>query len=227
MNVSGKSRTSRVPGPVCRHGRRRRRPRQLSGQRSAGERRGHAAAVDPQEHLVEPADEPAPRPASSTRGPGRQPSRPIRGDVAEDAVAQRQAVLLVILVQELGLEPGHVDVGRALALARLALEAEVEHLVQRGVGEPLKAELAGDRQPQRIGAAAGAVALVAGRLVRGAHRPRARLAALADPRAQLGGRQQAPFGREVEGRRHLRGHVRRADSAGSPPAAAHRRSCPG
>ena len=32
-------------------------------------------------------------------------------------------------MQELRLEPGHVDVGRALALARLALQAQVEHLV--------------------------------------------------------------------------------------------------
>ena len=37
---------------------------------------------------------------------------------------------LVVVVEELGLELGHVDVRRALALARLALEAEVEGLVQ-------------------------------------------------------------------------------------------------
>ena len=40
-----------------------------------------------------------------------------------------------IMVQELRLEPGHVDVGRTLALARLAFQAQVEHLLHRRVGQ--------------------------------------------------------------------------------------------
>jgi len=37
-------------------------------------------------------------------------------------------MLLVILMKELCLEPGHIDIGRALALARLALQAQVRAL---------------------------------------------------------------------------------------------------
>ena len=111
-------------------------------------------------------------------------------------------MLSIILVQELGLEPGHVDIGRALALAGLAFEAEVEDFVDVRVGESLKSELAGDRQAEQVGAAAGAVLLLAGRLERRAHRPLGLLPAGADARAQLGGRQQAAVGREVERGRH-------------------------
>ena len=113
-------------------------------------------------------------------------------------------MLAIVLVQKLGLEPGHIDIGRALALARLAFETEVEHLVHVGIGESLKAELAGDRQPKQVGAAPGAIFLVAGCLERGAHRPFALLAAGTDTCAQFGGRQQAAIGAEVERRLHGR-----------------------
>ena len=48
--------------------------------------------------------------------------------------AARRAVVLVVR-EELGLERGHVDLERALALARLALQAEVEDLVQALVAQ--------------------------------------------------------------------------------------------
>ena len=103
-------------------------------------------------------------------------------------------MLLKVLVEKLGLEPGHVDVGWALALARLAFQTEVEHLVHVGIGESRKAKLTGDRQPQQVGTASGAVFLVAGRLKRRAHGSFAFLAAGADARAQFRGRQQAAIG---------------------------------
>src|SRR5438034_11256433 len=46
-------------------------------------------------------------------------------DPAEEPVAQRQAVGLVVLVQELVLQLGHVDVGRALGLAARSEERRV------------------------------------------------------------------------------------------------------
>ncbi len=116
----------------------------------------------------------------------------------------------MVLVQELGLEPGHVDVRGALALAGLAFEAQVEHLADVRVGEAVKPELAGDGEPQQVGAAAGAVLLLAGRLERRAHRPLESLSAGADAGAQLGRRQQAAVGREVEGGWHRGRHITRA-----------------
>ena len=50
--------------------------------------------------------------------------------VTEDASAHRHAVMLVVVRQELGLERRHVHRQRTLRLAGLALEAEVEHVVQ-------------------------------------------------------------------------------------------------
>ena len=106
-------------------------------------------------------------------GARRQPQRLSAADVAEDAVAPGQAVLAVILVQELRLEPGHVHVGGALALARLALEAQVEHLVdapgRSGPSRPswpVMASRSALARPRVLSL------LVAGRLVRRAHRPR-------------------------------------------------------
>ena len=54
-------------------------------------------------------------------------------------------MLPMILMQELGFEPGHVDVGRALALAGLAFEAKVEHVADARISESFKTELAGNR----------------------------------------------------------------------------------
>ena len=51
-------------------------------------------------------------------------------DLAHQEMTQRPGTALVVLMQELGLELGHVHVRGALALARLALEAEVERLVE-------------------------------------------------------------------------------------------------
>src|SRR5205823_193302 len=118
--------------------------------------------------------------------------------------APGQAVLGVILVQELGLETGHVHVRRTLALARLALQAEVEYVEQSRIGQAAQVALAGQRQPQRVGPAARAVLFLRRRPIRRTHGAAAFLAALADAGTQFGGAGQAAVGREVERRRHLR-----------------------
>ena len=58
--------------------------------------------------------------------------------MAEEEVPHRQAVLAMILVEELRFELGHVYVGGTLGLARLAFEAEVESGVHAGIGEPVR-----------------------------------------------------------------------------------------
>ena len=74
-----------------------------------------------------------PREAARERGAARQ--------VGDELVLEPVAVLLLIVVEELGLHPGHVDAGRALALAGLAADAQVERLVERRRGEGVGAEL--------------------------------------------------------------------------------------
>src|SRR5207249_8060744 len=107
-------------------------------------------------------------------------------------------VLLVVLVQKLRLEAGYVHVGRTLRLAGLALQTQVEHLVQRRVGQAAQAELPGEREPQGVGPAAGAVLFLARRLVRRAHGPVALLAALADAGAQLRGPRDSAVAGEID-----------------------------
>jgi hypothetical protein len=101
-------------------------------------------------------------------------------------------------VEELGLELGHVDVGGALGLARLALEAEVEGLEERLVGQAVGGQGARHHQAEGVGAAPGGVLLVAGDHVARAHRASARLAAGTHARAHLDRPREAPLVREVE-----------------------------
>ena len=118
--------------------------------------------------------------SSSARAPGSRgsrfdsgasaaPSRFSAPDRPERARAQRRAVDVLVVGEELALERRHVDLERALALARLALEAEVEDLVQalvaeRGVRVGLR-----QRPHERVRAAARRVVLLARRHVRRAH----------------------------------------------------------
>ena len=69
----------------------------------------------------------------------------------------------------LDLHARHVDAGGAFAPAGLAGDAELERLRHLVRGQRVGAELARDREAQRIGAAAGDVALVAGDAVARAH----------------------------------------------------------
>ena len=61
----------------------------------------------------------------------REPAAPDGGAVraAERVRRERHAVTIPVAGEELALESRHVDADRALALARAAFEAEIEHLV--------------------------------------------------------------------------------------------------
>ena len=66
---------------------------------------------------------------SETAGHRRRRSLAGRVNIREHSRAKRRAVRFVIVGQEFVLEFGHVHIGRALGLATLALEAEIERLV--------------------------------------------------------------------------------------------------
>src|SRR5262249_49649775 len=132
--------------------------RDMPSQHARGERGGNAPAVDAERGFVHPANETATRQPTRERRQ-RAPDPPDPRDVAEHAVAQREAMPVVVLVKKLRLEPRHIDVGGALALAGLALEAEVEHAADVRIGQALEAELTGHRHAQGVRATAGAVAL--------------------------------------------------------------------
>ena len=108
-----------------------------TGERPPGERGRQSTAVDPQEPLVQPAPARL-RIAQFDAGARRPPQRPRSGRVAEHPIAPGQAVLAVVPVQELRLEPRHVHVGGAFGLARLAFQAEVEHLGNAGSASPAR-----------------------------------------------------------------------------------------
>src|SRR5205807_6458995 len=99
----------------------------LRMKRAAGKRRRQAAPVDAQELVVQPSAEPATR---QPAGQGCQATAPPThgSNVAKEPAPPGKSVLAMMLVQELRLEPGHVHVGRALALTRLALQAQVQRL---------------------------------------------------------------------------------------------------
>ena len=127
------------------------------------------------------------------RGPGR-----VARQVGDQAVAGREAVALAVAVEELDLHPRHVDAGRAFAAAALAGDAELHGLAHGVGGQRVGAELAGERQAQRVGAAAGDVLLVAGGAEGGAH----------DARRRPSGRRRC----RCTSRRRRRGRPRRDQS---------------
>ena len=147
------------------------------------------------------------QPVAHPRRPGLHPAD--LGDAPEQPVAQGKAVGLVVVVQELVLQLGHVHVGRALRLAPLALEAQVHHLVEAPARELGLRDFPRQHRAQGVGAAAGRVLLVVGDHVRGAHGALERLAAHADPVAHLDGRREPALLGEIEEGRGLPGAIRR------------------
>ena len=118
------------------------------------------------------------------RGGGRahaveQPDRP------ECARAQRRAVDLLVVREELALERRHVDAQRALALARLAFQAQIHDLVKPLV--PERRPRIGRRQglDQGVGSPPGRVLLLARGHVGRAHHAGVGLAAGADVHAAV------------------------------------------
>ncbi|KWT97635.1 hypothetical protein APY03_1331 [Variovorax sp. WDL1] len=97
------------------------------------------------------------------------------------------AVLPLVVGEELDLHLRHVDAGRAVALAALAADAQVHGVANGVAGEGVGAELARERQAQRVGAPAREVLLVARDAVAGAHGAGVELAAVAVVVAHLDG----------------------------------------
>ena len=116
------------------------------------------------------------------------------------------AVPALVLLQELVLQLGHVHLGRALGLARLALQAEVHHLVHGLAGEGVRPQPPGDDPAQGVGPAAGGMTIVARRLEGGAHGA-VHLAALAVAVAHLDGELEAAVAGKIERGLHGRASV--------------------
>ncbi len=87
----------------------------------------------------------------------------------DQPVAPRQAVAVEARRQHLDLHLRHVDAGRAFAPARLAGNAQRHRIGDRVGRHRIGAELAGERQAQRVGAPARHVRLVARHAIRRAH----------------------------------------------------------
>src|SRR5262249_55921904 len=107
--------------------------------------------------------------------------------VRQHSRAQGRAMKPAILVQEFSLNPRHIDACGALTFASLAFQAQVEHWVQRWIGEADWSELAGNCQPERIRPAAGGVLFLARRHIRRTHRAGKRFSASTDSAALLRG----------------------------------------
>ena len=119
----------------------------------------------------------------------------------------------LVVREELRLHRRHVDAQRALALARLALEAEVEDLVQPLVAQRGARVGLGERLDERVGAPAGGVLLLARGHVGRAHHALAR---------SCGRRRCAGSGRRRRASRRAR--RRRSGSAAARRAAARGRA---
>ena len=110
----------------------------------------------------------------------------------DQAVAQRVAIFLLVVVQKLDLHFGHVHAGRALAFAAFAAHAQVHALVHGVAGECVVAELSRQRQPQGVGAATGQVLLVPRDPVTRAHGAAVKFAAMAVVVAHFHRHRKAP-----------------------------------
>ena len=165
--------------------------------------------------------------------------RRVARQIGDEPVARGQAVPLAVVVQELDLHLRHVDAGRAFALAALARDAQRHRLAHRVGGQRVGAELARQRQAQRVGAAARQMLLVAGRAVGRAHHAGIGFAAGAVVVAHLGGAGEAAPFRPVERglERQLRVarleaeqaavvHLRRPDDLAGVEQARPGRTCP-
>ena len=161
-------------------------------ERLAGQRRYVPLRRDPAEPLGQRGQRPdagGPVQQAGAPGPVHQPE-PAR-QPAQRVVRHRAPPPGVALGQELALVGGHVHADRAVPLAALAGQAQVEragHVV--GVGGVHPGPAAGELE-QQPGPAAGGVLLVPGGPEAGAHHAAGRGQAGADPDAAAGGRLQA------------------------------------
>ena len=113
-------------------------------------------------------------------------------------------MLIVVHRERLGFQRCHVDAERALALARLALEAQVEDAVQPVAAKRRARVRQGQRVEQGVRAAPGRVFFVARGHVRRAHDAGRGLAAQPDVHAAVGGAAHSAGSLETEPGRKLR-----------------------
>src|SRR5262249_46313921 len=108
---------------------------ELLRERVTHERRRRAAAIDAEELLVQPSADAASRDRVCDR---RKPAAPHgkRVDAADHLHAQRRAVALPVVREELALEPRDVHADGALGLAGAALETQIEDVVDAVIAEP-------------------------------------------------------------------------------------------
>jgi hypothetical protein len=127
--------------------------------------------------------------------------------LGDEALAPRDPVRRGAGGVGLDLHARHVDAGRAFAPARLARDAELQRLGDIVAEQTIGPELAGEREAQRVGAAAREVLFVARDAVGRAHRAGVELPAGAVVVAHLDGTEQAALRagprRPVERRRHV------------------------
>ena len=174
-------------------------------------RRAAHGGIDAEQPLVQPAHRPAPhQPVRQRRQPA--PQSTTRGRHGRTAgCASGRPCFLIVLMQKLGLEAGHVHVGRTFTLARLALQAEIERLVQGGIGQcragrPGRSGPAAARWPGRACCAARR----ASPGTTGTSCRRAFLRHSPTPAHSSAAATSAAVGREVERRRHVRRTISRA-----------------
>src|SRR5499433_2331898 len=171
--------------------------REPVGEGLAGEGGQRPPTIDPRHLLHEPSVGCGARdPVRERRELGTPPRQP--ADVAEDAIAQRQPIGLVIVVEELVLHLGHVHVGRTLRLAALALETQIHHFIEALAREVRGGDLAREHGAQRVGPPPRGVLLVARGHVRGAHGAFELLPAHAHAVAHLHRRREAALRGKVQ-----------------------------
>ncbi len=124
-------------------------------------------------------------------------------------IPDRIAMARPVVRQEFDFHFRHVDARRTFALAALAADAQIHGLAHGNAREGVGAELAGEGEPQGVGASAGQMLLVAGDSEARAHRAGVELPAMAVVVAHLdglresagvvaaGSRGRDPFGRRV------------------------------
>ena len=144
--------------------------------------------------------------------------RRIARQIADQAIAQRQAVLREARRLHLDFHARHVDAGRAFALAGLARHAQFHGLGHVVAGQRVGAELAGQREAQRVGAAARDMRFVARHAIARAHGAALGFAAGAVVVAHLDGRLQPAAGARIVGPVEPRRHGCRAIVAGRSAA---------
>jgi len=149
---------------------------ELGAERSGREARHAPLGVDPGHALGQrPQAGQGDGEVGQARGVGGESGPAV--DHADGVGSPGAPVALVVVREELGLVRGHVHVDRAVGLAALAGEAQVEGVLHPLVLPPVADDLALEHLEQHPGPTPGGVLLLPGHHVAWAHRPALRPAA--------------------------------------------------